>query len=79
MSTEFPAWRYGPGAEGEKHEGKPAFEHDGKWVFKKLCRSADDVPSGWVDSPALVGGEAPKKRGRPPKASVEETEGADSE
>ncbi len=83
--NEYPAWRYGAAAEGELLDGKPAFEHNGKWVFKKLCKSADDVPNGFVDSPEKVSGEAPKKRGRPPakKLDLEDSqidiEGGDGE
>lgn len=51
--------------------------HD-MWMFNKdggtLFKAGEEIPAGYVDSPAKVGSsddDAPKRRGRPPKSQDE--------
>ena len=64
MHKSWPAWRYSTSDNGE--------------MLSQIFECEDDVPEGWVDTPAKLKLEAPapkKKPGRPKKAAAKESEG----
>lgn len=57
--VKWPGWFYGPNGEAE------------------IFQSEDEVPKGWLDHPAKFADKVDEdkpRRGRPPKAPVEESE-----
>lgn len=73
MTKEWPAWRYGLGEDGQ--------------IASVICNTVDDVPAGWVDSPAKVGSHvaeeapepAPKKKAPSKKKAAQKVADADGD